>query len=167
MRKMTHRLFAATLAGLLLAGTAHAAEISVTAPFSRASAPTAKAGAAFLTVNIDSGSDKLVAASSPVADKVELHTHLMEDGIARMRPVEGGIAVTAGTPTELKPGGLHIMLIGLKGPLKQGESFPLTLTFEKAGDVTVTVPVQGPGARAADHDHGSHDHGKGHEGHQH
>jgi hypothetical protein len=164
MRKLAHRLLLSA-AVLMLAGAAQA-EISVTSPFSRASAPTAKAGAAFLTLNIDAGSDKLLGGSSPVAEKVELHTHLMDNGIAKMRPVEGGIAVAAGTPTELKPGGLHIMLIGLKAPLKQGESFPLTLNFEKAGSVTVNVPVQGPGAKApmADHDHGGHG---DHSGHQH
>ncbi|KPF84012.1 hypothetical protein IP70_17670 [alpha proteobacterium AAP38] len=164
MRTFAQRLFLSA-AVLLLAGAAQA-EISVTSPFSRASAPTAKAGAAFLTLNIDAGSDKLLGGSSPVADKVELHTHLMQDGIAKMRPVEGGIPVTAGTPTELKPGGLHIMLMGLKAPLKQGESFPLTLNFEKAGALTVNVPVQGPGAKApmAEHDHGGHGE---HSGHQH
>lgn len=164
MRKIAQRLFLSATTALLLTAAAQA-EITVTTPFSRASAPTAKAGAAFLTMTIDAGSDKLIAASSPVAEKVELHTHLMENGIAKMRPVEGGIPVTAGTPTELKPGGLHIMLIGLKSPLKQGESFPLSLTFEKAGTVAVTVPVQGPGAMApaaaAGHDHG------GHDGHKH
>lgn len=166
MRKITHRLLLSTLTGLFLAGAAHAAQVTVTTPFSRASAPMAKAGAAFLTLNIDEGEDKLVGATTPVAEKAELHTHLMEDGIAKMRPVQGGIPVKAGTPTELKPGGLHIMLMGLKAPLKEGESFPLTLTFEKAGAVQVTVPVQAPGAgmpMMQGHDHG----GADHSGHQH
>ncbi|MFV3129429.1 copper chaperone PCu(A)C [Niveispirillum sp. KHB5.9] len=158
MRSFARPLLISAVTSLLLIGAAQA-EISVTSPFSRASAPAARAGAAFLTVSIDAGTDKLVGASSPVAEKAELHSHMMENGIARMRPVEGGIAVTAGTPVELKPGGLHIMLIGLKAPLKQGESFPLTLKFEKAGDVAVTVAVQGPGAMGAamtGHDHGGH-----------
>lgn len=165
MRTITNRLLLTAAAALLLTGAAQA-DITVTSPFSRASAPSAKAGAAFLTLNIDTGSDKLVAVSSPVAEKAELHAHLMEDGIAKMRAVAGGIPVAAGMPTELKPGGLHIMLIGLKAPLKQGESFPLTLNFEKAGAVTVTVPIQGPGAKgpAAGHDHGGHG---DHSGHQH
>lgn len=157
MRNLVRNLLLPLAGGLLMVGAAHA-EINVTDPFSRASAPTARAGAAFLTVNIDTGSDKLLGGTSPVADKVELHTHLMEDGIAKMRPVDGGVAVTAGAPVELKPGGLHLMLIGLKAPLKQGESFPLTLNFEKAGAVTVMVPVQGPGAKApgTEHDHAGH-----------
>ena len=165
MRTFARTLLLSATASLLLVGAAQA-EISVSNPFSRASAPQAKAGAAFLTVTIDAGTDKLVGASSPVAEKAELHAHLMEGGIAKMRPVEGGITVNAGTPTELKPGGLHIMLMGLKAPLKQGDSFPLTLKFEKAGEVSVTVPVQGPGAMAPmqGHDHG----GQGdHAGHQH
>lgn len=165
MRAFARTLLISAAASLLLVGAAQA-EVSVSNPFSRASAPQAKAGAAFLTLNIDAGTDKLVSASSPVADRAELHAHLMEGGVARMRPVEGGIPVTAGMPTELKPGGLHIMLIGLKAPLKQGDSFPLTLKFEKAGEVSVTVPVQGPGAMAPmpGHDHGSHG---DHAGHQH
>ncbi|WP_245837798.1 copper chaperone PCu(A)C [Niveispirillum lacus] len=162
MRTFARNLVVSAAAALLFVGAAQA-EISVSNPFSRASAPQAKAGAAFMTLSIDAGADKLLGASSPVAETVELHTHLMEGGIARMRPVEGGIAVTAGTPTELKPGGLHIMLMGLKAPLKQGESFPLTLKFEKAGEVPVTVPVQGPGAMAPMKGHG-HD---GHAGHHH
>ncbi|MFY8095016.1 MAG: copper chaperone PCu(A)C [Niveispirillum sp.] len=165
MRMFTRSLLISAAAGLLLVGAAQA-EVSVSNPFSRASAPQAKAGAAFLTLNIDAGADKLLSASSPVAERTELHTHLMEGGIAKMRPVEGGIPVNAGTPTELKPGGLHIMLMGLKAPLKQGDSFPLTLKFEKAGDVSVTVPVQGPGAMAPMQGHDHTNHG-GHAGHQH
>ena len=162
MRNVVRNLLLTAATSLLLIATAHA-EVSVTDPFSRASAPTAKAGAAFLTVKIDAGNDKLLGGSSPVAEKVELHTHLMEDGIARMRPVDGGIDVAAGSPVELKPGGLHLMLIGLKAPLKQGDSFPLTLNFEKAGAVTVMVPVQGPGAKAPGAGQGGHDDHAGHQ----
>lgn len=161
---MKFRHFGAlALSSLFLSTAAYAADIAVTDAFSRASAPTAKAGAAFLTIKISEGADRLISASSPVSEKVELHTHLMEDGIARMRPV-AAIDVTADAPAVLKPGGLHIMLIGLKAPLKQGESFPLTLNFEKAGPVAVTVPVQAagaarPAAPVGDaHDHGGHKH---------
>jgi hypothetical protein len=89
--------------------------------------------------------DQLIGATSPVAATVELHTHVMEGDVMRMRPVKA-IEVNAGEPAVLKPGGLHVMLIGLRAPLKQGASFPLTLTFAKSGTVTVNVDVEGPGA---------------------
>ena len=99
-------------------------------------------GAVYMELENKGGApDKLVAASTPAANKAELHTHLMENGIARMRPVEA-IEVTPGSPTVLRPGGLHVMLMGLKAPLKEGDTITLTLTFEKAGKVDVTVPVQ-------------------------
>jgi periplasmic copper chaperone A len=118
--------------------------------------PTATAnGAVYLEIeNKGTATDKLVAASTTAAAKAELHTHLMEGGIARMRPVDG-IEVTPGSATVLRPGGLHVMLLGLKAPLKTGDTITLTLTFEKAGKVDVTVPVQrnasGMGHEGMDH----------------
>jgi hypothetical protein len=76
-----------------------------------------------------------------VASVVELHTHTADGGVMRMRQVEA-IDVTGGTTTQLRPGGLHIMLIGLKAPLKEGTRFPLTLKFEKAGEVALEVAVR-------------------------
>jgi copper(I)-binding protein len=151
----------ASLSMMALTGMASAATVTVTDPFSRATAPTAKTGAAFMTLGLDQGDDKLLSVSSPVAEKAELHTHVMTNGVAQMRPVDI-IPLAAGAPVELKPGGLHVMLIGLKTPLKAGDMVPLTLHFEKAGDVAVSVPVKGPGARPAPADHQS-----GHNGHQH
>ncbi|HVO14088.1 MAG TPA: copper chaperone PCu(A)C [Alphaproteobacteria bacterium] len=99
-------------------------------------------GAVYLEIdNKGSAPDRLVAASTSAANKAELHTHVMDGNIARMRPVDA-IEVTPGSPTVLKPGGLHIMLLGLKAPLKEGDKVALTLTFEKAGKVDVSVPVQ-------------------------
>ena len=90
--------------------------------------------------------DKLVSASSPVAELVELHTvGLDNSGVMRMRRVEA-IEVAPEAATRLEPGGLHIMLIGLDGPLIQGDQFPLTLTFEIAGDLEVLVAVASAGA---------------------
>jgi hypothetical protein len=105
--------------------------------------PSATAnGAIYLEIeNTGAAADKLVAASTPAAAKAEMHTHLMDGNIARMRPVEA-IEVTPGSATVLRPGGLHIMLMGLKAPLKEGDSVALTLTFEKAGKVELSVPVQ-------------------------
>lgn len=130
-----------------------AGDITIEQPFARAT--PAKVGGVFLTLkNSGSAADKLLKAASPVAGNVELHTHIKDGDAMRMRAVEN-IPVPANGQTALEPGGYHIMLIGLKQALKEGGSFPLTLTFEKAGSVTVTVPVQKAGAPAAS---GGHDH---------
>lgn len=134
------------------AATGKAGDIAIELPFARAT--PAKVGGVFLTLRNNSGTaDRLVKAASPVAENVELHTHIKDGDAMRMRAVEN-IPVPANGQTALEPGGYHIMLIGLKQPLKEGGSFPLTLTFEKAGSVTVTVPVQKAGAPAA----GGHEH---------
>src|SRR3546814_7663300 len=88
----------------------------------------------------DWSSDVCSSDPSPVAEHVEIHEHVMDGNAMRMRPVDG-VPLPAGGMAELQPGGYHVMLIGLKHPLKQGEHFPLTLTFEKAGTVTIEVPV--------------------------
>lgn len=101
------------------------------------------AGAAYLTImNKGRGADRLVSASTPVARKASLHTHLMRDNVMRMRPVEA-FEIPPGKTVTLKPGGHHIMLMGLKKRLAKGEKFALTLTFEKAGGITMNVDVLG------------------------
>lgn len=149
---------------------AQADGIAVEAPFARASAGPVKNGAAYLTLRNDGGEDdRLVAARAPVADRVELHTHLHENGVMRMRQVEA-IEVPAGGMAMLKPGGDHVMLMGLKAPLKEGESFPLTLIFEKAGEITVDVAISGVGAMQGHGDsshHGGHGQHGGHGNHGH
>jgi copper(I)-binding protein/uncharacterized protein YcnI len=123
-----------------------AGDIQVLQPFARAT--PAKVGGVFLTLKNGGGSaDRLVKAESPVAASVELHTHVKDGDAMRMRPVEN-IPVPANGQTALEPGGYHIMLIDLRQPLKEGTQIPLTLTFEKAGRVTLQVPVQKAGARA-------------------
>lgn len=138
---------------------AQAGDLTIETPFARATAGPAKNGAAFLTVkNAGAEADRLIAAKAPVADRVELHTHLHENGVMKMRQVEA-VEVPAGGEAALQPGGDHVMLMGLKAPLKEGESFPLTLVFEKAGEVTVDVMIGGVGAMEG-HDHSGHgDHG--------
>jgi len=130
-------------------------DIAIEQPFARAT--PAKVGGVFLTLkNAGGAADKLVKAASPVAETVELHTHVKDGDAMRMRPVDG-IPVPARGQTSLVPGGYHIMLIGLKQALKEGTSFPLTLTFEKAGTVTIDVPVQKAGSSgtpaAGGHEH--------------
>ena len=127
------------------------------------SRPAAKGHNAVVYLNIaNKGAieDKLVGASSPVAESVEIHRSTMEDGIHRKREVES-IAVPAGGSATLAPGGYHIMLIDLKSMLMAEESFPVTFTFEKAGEITTTVSVQGVGGA----DHGKQADHDGHAGH--
>ncbi|TCI00308.1 copper chaperone PCu(A)C [Roseococcus sp. SYP-B2431] len=105
-------------------------------------------GAGFVTIrNSGAEADRLVAASSPAATRVELHTSLREGDVMRMRPVEN-IPVPAGGSVTLAPGGLHLMLLGLTRPLAVGQTVPVTLRFERAGQVTVNLAVQAAGARA-------------------
>jgi periplasmic copper chaperone A len=138
--------FLAFVAGLVVASAALAqtGQLDVTNAWARATPGKAETGAAYLTIQSPTA-DRLVSASSPVAKKAELHTMSMEGMVMKMRPL-AGIDIPAGQPVTLKPGGQHIMLEGLGAPLREGQSFPLTLTFEKAGTRTVTVAIEKPGA---------------------
>ncbi len=122
-----------------------ASDITIEAPWARASAGKARAGAAFMTINNKGAADKLIAAKSDISQRVELHTHLRENGMMKMRQVPF-VGVPAGGAAMLKPGGYHVMFMGLKAPLKKGGSFPLTLVFEKAGEIAITVPIKAAGA---------------------
>jgi periplasmic copper chaperone A len=150
---MRHRFAIPALAALMAAPAfaQHAAQpaggVTVEVPWARATPPAAKAGGVFMDLANGTGQpDRLVAARSDLAERVELHTHIKDGDIMRMREVEGGVPVPAGQTVRLQPGGLHVMLMGLKQPLAAGTSFPLTLTFEKAGQVRIDVPVQAIGA---------------------
>lgn len=133
-------LIAAALAGFPV--LAHAqGQITVKEPHARATIGQAKVSAAYMTIETTAGPDRLVAATSPVAGTVELHTHLHEGGVMKMRQVQA-IELAPGKPAVLETGGYHIMMLDLKQPLKAGETIPLTLTFEKAGKVEVQVPVR-------------------------
>ncbi|TQF76871.1 copper chaperone PCu(A)C [Elioraea sp. Yellowstone] len=157
----------ALAAGLTLPLTAPATAhgtgeaIEIVEPWARASLAGRNSAAYMTIVNHTAARDELVAASTPVAKVVELHTHLMEGGVMRMRPVRA-IEVNAGEPAVLRPGGLHVMLIDLTRDLKPGETIPLTLSFRNSGERTVEVPVVPAGARdATGHGHGR-AHGPGH-----
>ncbi len=100
-------------------------------------------GAAFFTVtNNGAEADRLVSVSTPAATVSEIHEVVDNNGVQEMRPLENGLEIPAGATVTLAPGGYHIMMIGLTQDLNAGMTFELTLTFEKAGEVTVTVPVQ-------------------------
>ena len=106
--------------------------------------PTIGAGttsAAYFTMTDKGAPDRLVSAATPVAAGAELHETIDDKGVMKMRAVDG-LALTPGKPTRLAPGGYHLMLVGLKQPLKAGESFPLTLRFEHAPEMMVNVAVQ-------------------------
>lgn len=119
-----------------------AGDLHIDHPWARATAPQQPNGAAYFTVANEGAADRLLEAQSPVADRVELHTHDVDSaGVMRMRQVEA-IDLPAGETTALEPGGLHVMLIGLEDHLVEGEAFPLTLVFERAGAVEVEVAVE-------------------------
>ena len=150
MRTLSKRALAALLtsfvAPALAQGTGNTA-ITVEQPWARATSSGAKTGAVYMTLDNKSGTaDRLTGASSDVADKLQIHEMKVENGVMQMRQIAGGLAIPANGSVVLKPGSYHVMLIGLKKPLTPGDKFPLTLSFEKAGNISVTIPVQAMGA---------------------
>ncbi|MBO6676882.1 MAG: copper chaperone PCu(A)C [Rhizobiales bacterium] len=116
--------------------------------------PNARNAGGFLTImNMGDSDDRLVAAFSPAAERVELHTMTMDGDVMRMRELEDGIALPAGEMVELAPGGLHVMFIGLTGPFVAGETVAVTLTFESGASQDLTLPVI---ERAMEMNHGGH-----------
>ena len=158
MKKLA--LAAALLMGL--STPSFAGDITIDAVWARASAGMARAGAAFMTIKNTGAADKLVAAKADVSKRAELHTHINDNGMMKMREVKGGVVIPAKGMAMFKPGGEHVMFMGLNAPFKEGTTFPLTLVFEKAGEITVDVTVQGVGAmgKAMNHDTMKMDHGK-------
>ena len=145
--------FTATLVAAS-AALAQPTQLEVENAWARATPGQAENGAAYLTITSPTA-DRLVSASTPVAKTAQLHTMSLQGMVMKMRPISG-VDIPAGQPISLKPGGDHIMLMGLEQPLREGQSFPLTLDFEKAGARTVTVNVEkvgakGPGPAAAQH----------------
>jgi copper(I)-binding protein len=127
-------------------------QIQLEDAWARATPAKAENGAAYLTI-VSPTPDRLTGVSTPVAKKAGLHSMTMEGGIMRMRPL-AGIDLPAGQPVALKPGGMHIMLMGLDRQLMPGEHFPLTLSFEKAGQRQVEVAVEKAGAMGPEHQSG-------------
>ena len=121
-------------------------DIAIHRPWARATAGQAPNGAAYMTlINGGDRADFLIGAAGAAAKRIELHEHTMQDGVMQMRQVKE-IRVAPGAPMLLEPGSLHLMLIGLKAPLKEGGSFPVTLTFREAGEIRIAVTVEGAGA---------------------
>ncbi|MEI2386552.1 copper chaperone PCu(A)C [Breoghania sp. JC706] len=123
-------------------------DLKIELPWTRATPGKAAAGGGFLKItNGGKEADRLVGASSPRAKRTEIHEMSVKDGIMVMRPVDGPLEIPAGGTLELKPGGYHVMLMGLPTPFKEGETIPVTLTFEKAGSVEIGLTVEKPGAK--------------------
>ena len=126
---------------LALVATPALAQIKIEDAWTRATAPGAKIAAGYMTIrNAAKSADKLIAASSPAAEKVETHITVRDGDIFRMREVKG-YDIPAGGSFELKPGGAHLMLVNVKAPLKEGDKVPLTLRFQNAGEVKTLLQV--------------------------
>jgi len=142
---------------LALVASPALAQVGIDQAWMRATAPGARVAGGFMTLhNKGQAPDRLVAASSPVAERVELHTHVKEGSVMKMRQVPG-VDVPANGRVVLKPGGAHLMFVNIKRPIKQGENVPVTLEFEKAGKVKAEYAVGGLGAMGAMGAGGGHD----------
>lgn len=153
-------ILAAAAATFCLALPAHADGMMIEDAYARSASPTAQSGAAFMHIMNHTGQDdRLVGVASPAAELVQLHTHKEDDnGVMQMIHVEEGFALPAGETLILQRGGNHVMFMGLTAPMEQGAMVPVTLTFEKAGEIQVDVPVdleRMPGDGAA-MDHSQH-----------
>lgn len=133
-------------------------QLHIDHPWSREMPPVAPTAAAYFVIhNKGSEADRLLSASTPVAGKAELHEHVHADGVMKMQQVQD-VVIPAGGEVKFEPMGYHVMLLDVKQQAKDGERFPLTLNFEKAGKVEVQVAVQKEAP--ADHEHGM-EHGEG------
>lgn len=134
-----------------------AAAVDVAQPWARATVPGQSATGVFARLTAREAT-RLTGGSSPLAAVVEIHEMKMDGNVMRMRALESGLALPAGRAVDLKPGGYHVMLMGLKQALPQGSTVPLTLTFTdaqgRAGEVTLQVPVRS--MQASGHSHGAH-----------
>lgn len=168
LRRTEDRVGFAVLAaafGLLVMQPAFAHEykignLEIAHPWARMTPAGAKVGGGYLTVeNEGKEADRLVSATAEVAGRVEIHEMAVKDGVMTMRMLPDGLEIPAGGEAKLAPGGFHLMLMDLKQPLKEGESFKGTLTFAKAGTVNVSFKIEGmAGPKGSEADH-SHQHG--------
>lgn len=153
-------LLSALMASPLMAG-AHeydVGDLHVDHPWARATPPVAPTAAAYFIIhNKGAAADRLLGAETAAAGRVELHEHVHQDGLMKMQHVQA-VEVPAHGEARFEPMGYHVMLFDLKQPLAEGERFPMTLHFEKAGDLKVEIAVQKDAPQA----HGEHEHGAEH-----
>ena len=153
MKQILHSLACSAVVACLFAAPLCAEEVKagdlvITQAWSRATPGGAKMGGGYLTIeNKGSTPDRLIGGSADVASKVQVHEMAMKNGVMTMRPLDNGLTIEPGKTVKLAPGGYHLMLFDLKSPLKQGDKVPVTLEFEKAGKVTISLDVQGLGAQ--------------------
>jgi periplasmic copper chaperone A len=158
-RRVAYAAFLASLfAAPAQAQEVKAGDLVISQAWSRATPGGAKIAGGYLTIeNKGSMPDRLISGAGEVAGKVEIHEMAMNNGVMTMRSLDKGLPIEPGKTVKLAPGGYHLMLMDLKNPLKQGDKVPLTLKFEKAGEVKLALEVQGVGAQApAAGDHSGH-----------
>jgi periplasmic copper chaperone A len=154
MNKLSRILALAAFSAMAFAAPGRADDVKagdlvITQAWSRATPGGAKVAGGYLTIeNKGTAPDKLIGVSAEIARKVEVHEMATDNGVMKMRLLEKGLAIDPGKIVKLAPGGYHLMMQELKGPLKQGDRIPVTLEFEKAGKVAVTLDVQAVGAQA-------------------
>jgi len=140
----------------LQAQEVRAGDLVITQAWSRATPGGAKIAGGYLTIeNKGASPDRLLKGTADISGKIEVHEMAMNNGVMTMRQLDKGLAIEPGKTVKLAPGGFHLMLMDLKGALKQGDKVPVTLEFEKAGKVQLSLDVQGVGAQAPA---GGHDH---------
>jgi len=133
----------ALLGQLAWAEPIHLGTLSIDQAWARSTAATSHNGAAYLSIsNQGKTSDRLLSVSSKTAEQTQLHRSSLSNGVMHMAPVDGGVEIAPGKTVKFAPGGLHVMLIGLKQPLKNGDHFPLTLHFQKSGEAQLQVEVR-------------------------
>lgn len=156
MTKFT-RVFATLLAIALSATLALAhgyklGSLEIKHPWAKATVEGAPVAGGFLTVvNTGTEPDRLVKVSADAAGMIQIHEMKVEDGVMKMGEIPGGIEIAPGATVELKPGGLHVMFMGLKAPFKEGETVKAVLTFEKAGDIAVEFKIEAASKGGQDH----------------
>ncbi len=134
-----------------------AGDLAITQAWSRATPSGAKIAGGYLTIeNKGTAPDRLLGGSGDIAAKVEVHEMATNNGVMTMRPLDKGLTIDPGKTVKLAPGGLHLMIMDLKSPFKQGDKVPVTLEFEKAGKVTLSLDVLGVGAQAPADSAGGH-----------
>lgn len=124
--------------------------LKISSPWARATPKGAKVGGGYMTItNTGTAPDKLLSGATSVSSRFEIHEMSMDNGVMKMRELGQGIEIKPGATVEFKPGGYHVMFMGLQQQLTQGETVKATLQFEKAGKVEVSFTIQGVGAQNA------------------
>jgi periplasmic copper chaperone A len=139
------------------AGEVKAGDLVITQAWSRATPNGAKIAGGYLTIeNKGAAPDRLIGGSGGIAGRIEVHEMAVNGGVMTMRPLDKGLAIEPGKTVKLAPGGYHLMIMDLKNPLRQGDKVPVTLEFEKAGKVTLSLDVRGVGAQGPAEGPGGH-----------